>query len=92
MRDRRKAGKIAAVGEPPSVNGSRGGQVVFYRSPDGSVKLDVKLEKDTVWLTLNEIAELFGRDKSVIPPFAQYFLLGRVGSRGNRCKICNSST
>jgi hypothetical protein len=46
--------------------GPVGGQVVFYRSPDGSVKLDVKLEKETVWLSLNEIADLFGRDKSVI--------------------------
>lgn len=40
--------------------------IVLYQSPDGEVKLDVRLEKDTVWLTLSEMAELFERDKSVI--------------------------
>ena len=35
---------------------------------DGELKLDVKvdLEKDTVWLTLDQMAALFDRDRSVI--------------------------
>jgi hypothetical protein len=41
-------------------------QVVLYRDRDGSISLEVKLEADTVWLSLNQMAELFGRDKSVI--------------------------
>jgi len=38
----------------------------FYRSSDGTVHLDVKLSRDTVWLSLTQMAELLGRDKSVI--------------------------
>lgn len=40
--------------------------IVLYKSSDGSVKLDVQLEKESVWLSLNQMADLFGRDKSVV--------------------------
>ena len=43
-----------------------GGEIVLYRSPDGVVRLDVQLERETVWLSLDQLAKLFGRDKSVI--------------------------
>ena len=66
MIPKRKQQKIGAVRAPPSGYSPAGGEVVFYKSSDGSVKLDVKLEKETIWLSLNQIAELFGRDKSVI--------------------------
>jgi hypothetical protein len=42
------------------------GKVVLYRAPDGEVQLDVRLERETVWLSLDQIAKLLGRDKSVI--------------------------
>jgi len=43
-----------------------GGEVALYQTPDGQVRLDVRLERETVWLSLSQMAELFGRDKSVI--------------------------
>jgi prophage maintenance system killer protein len=43
-----------------------GGEVLVYEAPDGEVRVDVRLERETVWLTLTQMAELFGRDKSVI--------------------------
>ena len=46
------------------VNG--GGEVVLYEAPDGGVHLDVRLDRDTVWLTQAQMAELFGRERSVI--------------------------
>jgi prophage maintenance system killer protein len=49
-----------------SSNESRGGEVVVYEAPDGQVRFEVRLERETVWLSLNQMAELFGRDKSVI--------------------------
>jgi len=49
-----------------SSNESRGGEVVVYEAPDGQVRFEVRLERETVWLPLNQMAELFGRDKSVI--------------------------
>ena len=47
-----------------SING--GGEVVLYEAPDGEIRLDVRLEQDTVWLTQAQMAELFGRERSVI--------------------------
>ncbi|MEO8327637.1 MAG: RhuM family protein [Nitrospirota bacterium] len=43
-----------------------GGEVVFYRSPDGVVRLEVQLAQDTVWLTQQQMASLFQRERSVI--------------------------
>ena len=42
------------------------GEIVLYQSPDGKAALDVRLEGETLWLNLNQIAGLFERDKSVI--------------------------
>ena len=42
------------------------GEIVLYRSQDGKAALDVRLEGETLWLSLNQIAGLFERDKSVI--------------------------
>ncbi len=42
------------------------GQVILYQAADGSSGIDVFLKDETVWLTLNQMAELFGRDNSVI--------------------------
>ena len=41
-------------------------KIEIYRSADGKVELNVKLEKDTVWLTQNQMAELFGVDRTSI--------------------------
>jgi hypothetical protein len=43
-----------------------GGEVVFYRSPDGVVRLEVPLAQETVWLTQQQMAALFQRERSVI--------------------------
>ena len=45
---------------------SDGGEVVLFKDPDGAVRLDVRLERETVWLSLDQMAKLFRRDKSVI--------------------------
>ena len=42
------------------MNGS--GEVVLYAAPDGEIRLDVRLEQDTVWLTQAQMAELFGKN------------------------------
>ena len=40
--------------------------IEIYRSQDGSIELNVKLENDTVWLTQSQMAELFGVDRTSI--------------------------
>jgi len=42
------------------------GQLVLYRTEDGRTRINVRLIHESVWLTLNQIADLFQRDKSVI--------------------------
>lgn len=42
------------------------GDVILYQTEDGRTALDVRLAGETVWLTLNQMADLFGRDKSVV--------------------------
>ncbi len=42
------------------------GEIIIYQTEDGQAKLDVRLEKETIWLNLNQIALLFERDKSVV--------------------------
>lgn len=42
------------------------GKIVIYQTKDGNTSIDVKLENETVWLTLSQITELFDRDKSVV--------------------------
>lgn len=40
--------------------------MLIYQSGDGKIKIDVRFEKETVWLSLDQMATLFGRDKSTI--------------------------
>ena len=42
------------------------GQLIFYQTEDGSSRIECHFAGDTLWLSLKQIAELFGRDKSVI--------------------------
>ncbi len=42
------------------------GEVVIYQSEDGNTKIDVHFENETVWLTQEQMAELFQRERSVI--------------------------
>lgn len=41
-------------------------QIQIFTSADGQAQLQVALEHETVWLSLQQLTELFGRDKSVI--------------------------
>ena len=41
-------------------------KIVIYCSADGETQLDVKIDKETVWLNVNQMAELFGRDSKTI--------------------------
>ena len=42
------------------------GEIILYTTPDGESKIEVKLEGETVWLTLDQMATLFQRNKSTI--------------------------
>ena len=44
----------------------RKGEIVIYQSADKKVNIDVSLDQDTVWLTQNQMAELFGKARSTV--------------------------
>ena len=42
------------------------GQILLYQTPDGDSRIEVRLQGETVWLNLDQMAELFQRNKSTI--------------------------
>lgn len=42
------------------------GEIIIYQSDDGIIQLDVRLENETVWLTIDQMALLFGKSRSTI--------------------------
>jgi len=60
------------------------GEVVFYQSPDGTISLDITLAQDTVWLTQQQIASLFQRERSVITKHIRnVFKEGELAEKSN---------
>lgn len=41
-------------------------EMIIYQTEDGLTKVNVTFDADTVWLSLDQMAELFQRDKSVV--------------------------
>ena len=41
-------------------------EIIIYQTTDGLTKIDVRMERETIWLTQAQIAQLFMRDRSVI--------------------------
>jgi len=41
-------------------------EIIIYQNPDGNIRLDVRLEDETVWLTQEHMARLFGKSKKTI--------------------------
>jgi hypothetical protein len=49
--------------EQPNINTA---EVLIYQNQDGTIKIDVRLEEETVWLTQEQMGLLFGKAKSTI--------------------------
>lgn len=41
-------------------------EIVIYQNQEGSIKVDVRLEEETVWLSQDQMAQLFGKGRSTI--------------------------
>jgi hypothetical protein len=41
-------------------------EIILYTTEDGLTKVDVKLENETVWLTIDQMSELFNKSRSTI--------------------------
>lgn len=58
-----KAGMTNAVPNPFAESGS--GEIVLYQ-PEGEVRLEVRMERESVWLSQVQMADLFQKDRTVI--------------------------
>ncbi len=47
-------------------NSQSKGEILLYKTDDGDTRIEVQMINETVWLSLNQMTELFQRDKSVI--------------------------
>ena len=67
--------------------------IEIYRSQDGSVQLNVKLENETVWLSANQMAMLFDRDaKTIRKHINNVFADGELTKESNtqKMRVANS--
>ena len=51
---------------PQNLTGSNNGTIILYQTEDGQTSVEVRLEAETVWLTQQQMVELFHRDKRTI--------------------------
>ena len=63
-------------------------EIVLYQSEDGNVKVDVLFQNETVWLTQEQMAQLFGKGRTTITEH-----IGNIFKEGelNEEKVCRKS-
>lgn len=60
------------------------GEIVLYQAADGGPALDVRLEHESIWLTQVQMAELFGRERSVLTKHINnVFTEGELNKKSN---------
>ena len=62
-------------------------KIIIYQSEDGKTQLDVKLEKETVWLTQKQIAELFGTKSPAISKHLKNIYTSEELTEESTCSI-----
>ncbi|MFZ1984773.1 MAG: virulence protein RhuM/Fic/DOC family protein [Desulfatitalea sp.] len=66
--------------------------VILYNAEDGKIQLEVQLEKDTVWLTQDQMSDLFGRERSVITKHVRnVFREGELEEASVRAKFAHTA-
>ena len=43
-----------------------GAKIIIYQAEDGTTKIETRLENETVWLTIDQMVELFQKSRSTI--------------------------
>jgi hypothetical protein len=61
------------------------GEILIYQNQDGNIKIDVRLEEETVWLTQDQMAQLFGKGRSTVTEhIGNIFKEGELSDRATR--------
>ena len=67
------------------------GDIIIYQTEDGLTKINVNIQGETVWLSLDLMAELFQRDKSTISRHIKnIFSEGELSPEAVVAKFCNN--
>jgi hypothetical protein len=76
----------------PSKPESEAGEVIFFQAEDGHTVLEVHLDHETVWLSQDQMAELFGRERSVTTKHLRnVFKEGELEESAVRAKIAHTA-
>lgn len=68
-------------------------QIAIYQQENGDIQIEVYLEHDTVWLSQAQMAELFGRDQSVISRHIRNAMAEQeVSAKSNMQKLHNANS
>ena len=66
----------------------RENEIIIYQASDGTTKIDVRMQGETLWLSKNQMAELFGRERSVIGKHIRnIFAEGELEEKSNGQKM-----
>jgi hypothetical protein len=69
------------------------GEVILFQTKDGTTVLEVSLDHETVWLSQDQMAELFGRERSVITKHLRNVFkdgeLEELAVRAKNCTYCH---
>jgi hypothetical protein len=68
------------------------GEVIIYQSEDGKIRLDVRLENNTVWLSQEQIALLFSKGRTTITEHISNIFKEGVLKREKVCRIFRHTT
>src|SRR5690606_31389564 len=63
-------------------------EILLYTTPNGKVKVEIYLQNETIWLTQQKIAELFGVDRTVVTKhLANIYSEGELEKEATSAKI-----
>jgi len=71
---------------PEAVGGDNRGEIVLYQ-PEGEVRLEVRVENETVWLTQAQIADLFGTKRPAITKHLKNIYASQELDESSTCSI-----
>ena len=62
------------------------GEILIYQNQEGNIKIDVRLEEETVWLTQAQIALLFGKGRTTITEHIQNVFIEGELEQNRSCR------
>lgn len=86
-----KAGRRKMIHQHMRSDYMRNSSIIMYTTEDGLTKIETTFDEDTVWLSLEQMSELFQRDKSTyLKAYQKYIWRMWITKKFSCCKFCNN--